>query len=188
MNAEGTGDVARSDADATTWPSGQATTTDEMLAAAREYAEQFAPARVGARPRRRVAVVACMDVRLDLFGMLGLAAGDAHVLRNAGGTVTDDVERSLVVSQGLLGTEEVVLVHHTCCGLLGDEEELRGRLTAAGTALPPFPLGAFADLEADVGDGVRRLRASPYLRHRDRIRGFVFDVESGRLHEVRVEP
>jgi carbonic anhydrase len=165
-------------------PARGTTTTDEMVAAAAAYAAGFVPGSQTPRPLRHVAIVTCIDARLDLFRMLGLTPGDAHILRNAGGIVTDDVVRSLVISQGLLGTEEVVLVLHTGCGLLGEEEALRGRIAAAGGVAPPFTLGAFADVDEGVLDGLRRLRASPHLRHRDHVRGFVFDVETGHLREV----
>ena len=138
-----------------------------------------------APPALRVAVVTCMDARIDVYRALGLSRGEAHVLRNAGGIVTDDVIRSLAISQRRLGTTAVMLVHHTRCGMAGlDEAELIAELTEAAGEPPPFPPGAFADVEASVRDSVRRVRTSPWLRHRDAVRGFVIDVDTERLTEV----
>jgi carbonic anhydrase len=142
---------------------------DEMLAVAASRQDELAVPGQSPRPRRKLAVLACMDARMDLFLMLGLARGDAHIIRNAGGLVTDDALRSLVVSQRLLGTEEIVVLMHDGCGLHGAAEE---------------HLGAFADLEATLRSGLARLRSSPELPARDRIRGFIFDPESGALREV----
>jgi carbonic anhydrase len=146
-----------------------------------------APGPLPAPPQLRVAVVACMDARIDVHRALGLEPGEAHVIRNAGGVVTDDVIRSLAISQRRLGTTAVMLIHHTGCGMAGlDESSLRQELTdAAGGQAPPFGLGGFADVEADVRESLRRVQDSPYLAHRDIVRGFVLDVESGRLSEVR---
>lgn len=139
------------------------------------------------RPSRRLAVVACMDCRLDLDAALGLSLGEAHVLRNAGGIVTDDTIRSLAISQRRLGTREVMLVHHTDCGMEGlDEEALRGELSEAAGAPPEFALGGFADAEEDVRHSVRLLRASPFLPHRDRVRGYLYDVDTHAVREVEV--
>jgi carbonic anhydrase len=138
-----------------------------------------------AEPARGIAIVTCMDCRLDVLGALGLELGDAHVLRNAGGIVTDDMIRSLAISQRRLGTSEVALIHHTKCGMEGlDEEAFRRELREASDSEPPFALGSFADAEADVRESVRRVQGSPFLPHRDRVRGFIYDVDSGRVREV----
>jgi carbonic anhydrase len=138
-----------------------------------------------AQPRRKLAVVACMDARLDPTRALGLEQGDAHVIRNAGGIVTDDVLRSLAISQHLLGTEEVVLIQHTDCGLLKvTDEELAERLEAQTGRRPEWRAHAFSDLEASVRDGIERVRANPFVPRTDSVRGFVYEVETGRLREV----
>lgn len=140
-------------------------------------------------PAKRTAVVACMDARLNPYGALGLAEGDAHVIRNAGGVVTDDVIRSLVISQRLLGTVEIVLIHHTGCGMLTFRDDAVKDQIAADTGIrPPFALEAFADLEADVRQSIARIEASPFIPHKDRVRGFVYEVETGRLREVATKP
>src|SRR5687768_8091031 len=160
------------------------TTADEMLSVARERADELAAPGLSPRPRRKVAVLACMDTRIDLFPMLGLQRGDAHIIRNAGGLPTDDAIRSLSASQRLLGTEEVVVVMHHGCGLHGaSEDEFRQALSADGV-LPTWRLGAFDDLDATVRASLTRLRSSPELPHRDHVRGFVFDPEDGTLREV----
>ena len=142
---------------------------------------------LSARPSRQLAVVACMDCRLDLLGALGLKEGEAHVLRNAGGIVTDDVIRSLAISQRRLGTREVTLVHHTDCGMEKlDDGEFREELREAAGVAPPFEIGSFADAEADVRESVLRVRRSEFLPHRDAVRGFVYDVATNRLREVEV--
>jgi carbonic anhydrase len=142
---------------------------------------------LGARPSKRLAVVACMDCRLDLLDALGLEIGEAHVLRNAGGVVTDDVIRSLAISQRRLGTREVTLIHHTDCGMEKlDEDELREELREAAGVAPPFEIGSFADLDADVRESILRVRRSEFLPHRDAVRGFVYDVATHRLREVEV--
>ena len=136
-------------------------------------------------PARHIAVVGCMDGRLDLPAILGLQTGDAHVIRNAGGVATDDVIRSLVVSQRLLGTREVMLVHHTGCGMLTfRDDDLKAQIELETGVRPPFALEAFSDLDADVRQSVNRIRLSPYLPYRDDVRGFVFDLRTGRLREV----
>ena len=140
------------------------------------------------RPGRQVAVLACMDTRLDLFAMLGLVPGDAHIIRNAGGLATDDAIRSLSASQRLLGTEEIVVLMHEGCGLKGASEDEFAAALAADGVLPSWRLGAFEDLDATLRDSLARLRSSPELSHRDRIRGFVFDPESGALREVADHP
>jgi carbonic anhydrase len=160
------------------------TETDRLLDNAGRYAESFDGAGLDSRPRTKVAVLTCMDARLNPYALLGLREGDAHVIRNAGGVVSDDAIRSLALSQHLLGTEEIVLIHHTGCGMLGDEEEIAARLEREAGRRPDWPLHAFDDLELDLRDGMERLEASPFIAHKDRIRGFVFEVESGRLREV----
>lgn len=160
------------------------TNADEMLrVAASRFAGLAAPG-VSPRPRRRVAVLACMDTRIDLYAMLGLERGDAHIIRNAGGLVTDDALRSLSASQRLLGTEEVVVVMHDGCGLQGASDDEFARRLADDGALPAWRLGAFGDVEATLRHGLARLRSSPELSARDHVRGFVFDPESGRLRDV----
>jgi carbonic anhydrase len=157
---------------------------DDMLAVAAGRADELAAAGLDARPRRKVAVLACMDTRIDLFPMLGLERGDAHIIRNAGGLVTDDALRSLSASQRLLGTEEIVVVMHDGCGLNGASEDAFAEALAADGVLPPWRLGAFDDVEATLRSSLARLRASPELVARDHVRGFVFDPETGALREV----
>ena len=141
--------------------------------------------RTEANPALRLAILTCMDARIDLFGALGLEAGQAHILRNAGGVVTDDVIRSLAISQRRLGTREVMVVQHTRCGMQTiTDDEFTAELVRDTGSSPPFAVRAFSDLEASVQDSVRSLRDSPFLVHRDAIRGFVYDVESHRLREV----
>ena len=157
---------------------------DDMLAVAATRAEALAAPGVDPSPRRKVAVLACMDTRIDLFPMLGLERGDAHIIRNAGGLVTDDAIRSLSASQRLLGTEEIVVVMHDGCGLHGASEEEYAQALAADGILPTRRLGAFDDVEATLRHGLARLRACPELPARDGIRGVVFDPETGTLREV----
>ena len=157
---------------------------EEMLAHAAEHAPELAAPGLRPRPRRRVAVLACMDTRIDLFPMLGLARGDAHIIRNAGGLATDDAIRSLSVSQRLLGTTEVVVVMHRGCGLHNASEDEFSRSLAADGARPGWRLGAFEDVDAALRDSLARLRAAPELTEREQIRGFVFDPETGTLREV----
>lgn len=159
------------------------TNAEDMLAHAAACADDLAAPGLSPRPGRKVAVLACMDTRIDLFPMLGLRRGDAHLLRNAGGLVTDDAIRSLSVSQRKLGTEEVVLVMHDGCGLLdASDEDFASELASDGAA-PSWRMGGFADVEQALRDGLERLRQSPELPHRDRISGFVFDPETGRLRK-----
>ncbi len=157
---------------------------DDMLEWADARARELAVPGLDPRPRRNVAVLTCMDARIDVFAMLGLARGDAHIVRNAGGLVTDDTLRSLSVSQRLLGTTEVVVVMHDGCGLLGASDTGFAEELAADGALPSWRLGAFDDIDATLSDSLARLRSSPELPVRDSIRGFVFDPESGALREV----
>lgn len=160
------------------------TVTDRLVEANRKYAEQFADPGMDARPVRRVAVVACMDARLDLHEALGLELGDCHTIRNAGGVVTDDIIRSLTISQRALGTRSVVLIHHTGCGLLNLTEDFRHELEEEVGQRPPWAVEAFRDLDADVRQSMQRVRTSPFLLYTDDIRGFVFDVTTGLLREV----
>ena len=159
----------------------------EMLAANATFARNFEGAGMPAAPARQLAVVACMDARIDVPRILGLQVGEAHIIRNAGGVVTDDVIRSLCLSQRLLGTREVVLVHHTGCGLqLLDENKFLAELEAETGARPAWPLQTFADPYDDVAESIRRLRSSPFLPCKDHIRGFVYDLADGKLHEAEV--
>jgi carbonic anhydrase len=159
--------------------------TDELLSNNAAYAEGFTKGDLPMPPARKTAVVACMDARMETGVMLGLKEGDAHVIRNAGGVVTDDVIRSLAISQRLLGTREVVVIHHTDCGMLTFKDEDVARQIAEDTGYrPPFALCAFDDLERDVRESLARIRNSEFLLHRDQVRGFVYEVESGRLREV----
>jgi carbonic anhydrase len=157
---------------------------DDMLAVAAARADQLAAPGLNPRPRRKVAVLACMDTRIDLFPMLGLERGDAHIIRNAGGLVTDDAIRSLSASQRLLGTEEIVVVMHDGCGLHGASEDEFAEALAGDGVLPTWRLGAFDDVEATLRGSLARLRSSPELPARDHIRGLVFDPETGALREV----
>jgi carbonic anhydrase len=137
------------------------------------------------RPARRIAVVTCMDARIDVYGALGLGAGEAHVLRNAGGVVTEDTIRSLALSQWLAGTRSALVVHHTDCALhLLDGPTFRHRLYEAAGQPPPWDIGEFVDLDTDVRESVRRIATAPFLRHRDEAYGFVLDVATGRLRQV----
>ena len=157
---------------------------DEMLEVAAQRADQLAAPGLSPRPRRKVAVLACMDTRIDLFPMLGIERGDAHIIRNAGGLVTDDAIRSLSASQRLLGTDEIVVVMHEGCGLHGASEDSFAEALRADGVLPTWRLGAFEDVEATLRHSLNRLRTSPELVAHDAIRGFIFDPETGRLREV----
>jgi carbonic anhydrase len=158
-----------------------------MLASAELYADAFDSGDLPPPPASGVAILTCMDARINPYALLGLREGDAHVLRNAGGVVTDDAIRSLSISQHLLGTKEIVLIHHTSCGLLGfTDEEFAARLEAESGERPEWRAHTFADLEEDLREGAERLRSSPFLPKTDAIRGFVYEVESGRLREVEV--
>ncbi len=161
---------------------------DDMLETAAARVEALAVPDLDSRPSRKVAVLACMDTRIDLFSMLGLERGDAHIIRNAGGLVTDDAIRSLTASQRLLGTEEIVVVMHDGCGLHGASDDEFGQALADDGILPTWRLGAFDDLEATLRAGLSRLRASSELPARDQIRGFVFNPETGALREVKTDP
>ncbi len=158
--------------------------TDGLLGRNRDYAKSYLPDQP-LPPRLKLAVVACMDSRLDVFASLGLEIGDAHVIRNAGGVVTDDVIRSLVISQRKLGTEEIVLVHHTDCGALTfTDDELRGELLEETGQKPSWSPESFQDLDKDLRQSLERVRTNPFVPRRDQVRGFVFDVHSGELREV----
>lgn len=164
------------------------TTNDPLLDANRKYARDVFVGPLPLTPARHMAVVACMDSRMPIFPMLGLSSGDAHVIRNAGGVVTDDVIRSLLISQRLLGTREIVLVHHTDCGLMKvSEDDMRHELERETGLRPPFTMESFKDPYVDVRQSMLRLRRSPFLPHRDKIRGFVYDVRTGLLNEVFVD-
>ena len=159
--------------------------TDILLANNARYAEQFQKQQTPLLPAKQMAIVACMDARLETGRMLGLEVGDAHVIRNAGGVVTDDVLRSLVISQRLLGTREIILIHHTDCGMLTFKDDQVKAVIEADTGLrPSFALEAFPNLEDDVRQSIRRIQACPFVPVKDQIRGFVYDVETGRLNEV----
>lgn len=158
--------------------------TDDLLQNNAAYAEGFGLGALPKEPARRLAVISCMDARIDVHRVLGLEPGEAHVLRNAGGAVTDDVIRSLAVSQRALGTEEIVLIRHTKCGMLGfDDARFRDELEQETGTRPDWRADDFDDLDEGVRAGVAALRASPFLASR-RVRGFVYDVETGRLREV----
>ncbi len=158
---------------------------DELLANNDAYVRRFADGDLALAPRRRLAIVTCMDSRMDIFEMLGLAHGDAHVIRNAGGVVTDDVVRSLVLSQRLLGTREILLIHHTNCALQTiSEDTFKAELEVESGIKPWWAVECFTDPYADVRQSINRLRQSPFVRHKDHIRGFVYDVADGRLRHV----
>ncbi len=161
---------------------------DQMLEVAATRAGELAAPRLSPRPRRKVAVLACMDARIDLFAMLGLERGDAHIIRNAGGLVTDDAIRSISASQRLLGTDEILVVMHDGCGLCGASEDEFTQALIADGATPSWRLGAFEDVETALSHGLARLRSSRELSAREHIRGFVFDPETGTLREVLANP
>jgi carbonic anhydrase len=159
--------------------------TDELLQNNAAYAEAFVKGDLPLPPARGVAVVACMDARLDLHKILGLEEGDAHVIRNAGGVITDDEIRSLAISQRLLGTREIILIHHTDCGMLTfTDEELKAQIQEEAGIKPHFSLESFSDLEEDVRQSIRRIQASPFVPHKESVRGFIYEVETGRLREI----
>ena len=161
------------------------TSIDSYLRNNTEYSARFSHRDLPAEPAGRVAILACMDSRLDTSALLGIAEGDAHVIRNAGGVVTEDVIRSLVISQRLKGTREVMLIHHTDCGMLAlAESELKDAIEEETGARPAFALEAFTDVEDSVRRSIARLQSSPFLPHTDAIRGFVYEVDTGRLREV----
>ena len=161
---------------------------DDAVAANERFATSTRPADTAAKPSRGLAVVTCMDARIDVLAALGLSSGEAHVLRNAGGVVSDDVIRSLAISQRKLGTREVMLIHHTNCGMetISDEGFSTELQEETGLA-PDFPIESFADAESDVRASIEKVRHSPFLPHRDEVRGFVYDVADGRLREIHAD-
>ncbi len=158
--------------------------TDEYLANNERYAAGFSGP-LPMPPAKNTAVVACMDARLNVYGVLGLAEGESHVIRNAGGVVTDDAIRSLAISQRLLGTREIILIHHTDCGMLTfSDDDFKASIQEETGIKPSWAAESFGDLDVDVRQSVARIKASPFIPHTDRVRGFVFDVATGRLREV----
>jgi len=159
--------------------------TDDLLENAKAYATNFGKGDLPLPPARKIAILACMDARLNPYGLLGLNEGDAHVIRNAGGVVTDDEIRSLSISQRLLGTEEIVLIHHTDCGMLTftDDEFKRSIQDDVGIK-PEWAAESFTDLDEDVRQSIGRIKASPFIPLKDNVRGFVYDVATGTLREV----
>ena len=161
------------------------TQTELLLKNNETYAKGFKKGVPRAPPSKKVAVLACMDARLDVHKILGLEEGEAHVIRNAGGVATDDAIRSLVISQRLLGTVEIVLIHHTDCGMLTfSDDELKSKIHEETGIRPPFALEAFPNIEDDVRQSIARIKASPFVPRKDLVRGFVYDVRTGRLSEV----
>lgn len=158
---------------------------DEFLANNEAYADTFTKGALPMPPAKQIAIVVCMDARLETGALLRLAEGDAHVIRNAGGVVTDDVIRSLTISQRLLGTREIMLIHHTDCGMLTfKDDDLKQQIQDQTGLKPQFAMEAFDDLDADVRQSLARVKASPYIPHKEQVRGFVYEVESGQLREV----
>ena len=165
------------------------TVIDELIENAKGYAETFDKRELPMPPARKVAIVACMDARLNPYGLLGLEEGDAHVIRNAGGVVTDDEIRSLSISQRLLGTEEIILIHHTDCGMLTFTDDEFKRSVQDDTGIKPeWAAEAFSDLDEDVRQSIARIKASPFIPRKDAVRGFVYEVETGKLREVDAGP
>ncbi|MFQ5981788.1 MAG: beta-class carbonic anhydrase [Woeseiaceae bacterium] len=161
--------------------------TEQLLENNERYAKNFTKSGTPLPPAKKAAVVACMDARIETGRLLGLEEGDVHVIRNAGGVVTEDVLRSLVISQRLLGTEEIILIHHTDCGMLTfHDDEVKAQIEDDTGLRPSFALEAFPNLEDDVRQSIRRIRANPFVPNKDKIRGFIYDVETGRLNEVTV--
>jgi carbonic anhydrase len=158
---------------------------DELLQNNEAYAGSFDKGDLPLAPAKGVAVVACMDARLNVYGMLGLQEGDAHVIRNAGGVITDDEIRSLTISQRLLGTREIILIYHTDCGMLTfTDDELKAQIQEEAGIKPHFPMESFSDLEEGVRQSIARIQASPFIPNKDSVREFVYEVETGRLREV----
>ena len=161
--------------------------TDELVRNNQTYAGSFKKGDLPLPPARHIAVVACMDARLDVHKILGLEEGDAHVIRNAGGAVTDDAIRSLAISQRLLGTKEIVLIHHTDCGMLTfHDDDVKKKIEQETGIRPAFALEAFDDLDEDVKQSIARIKASPFIPNKTSVRGFVYDVRTGKLEEVGV--
>lgn len=163
---------------------GTASVTDRLVDANKKYAAAFHDPGMDARPVLKVAVVACMDARIDLHKALGLALGDCHTIRNAGGVVTDDTIRSLTISQRALGTRSIVLIHHTNCGMESITEDFRTELENEVGQRPTWSVESFTDVDQDVRQSMARIRTSPFLTHTDDVRGFVFDVHTGQLREI----
>jgi carbonic anhydrase len=160
------------------------TVTDDLLANNNRYAQGFSGP-LPLPPSKHVAVVACMDARLNVYGILGLQEGEAHVIRNAGGVITDDEIRSLTISQRLLGTQEIILIHHTDCGMLTfTDDDFKASIQQDTGIKPEWAAEAFPDLDEDVRQSINRIKASPFIPHKDSVRGFVFDVATGKLNEV----
>jgi carbonic anhydrase len=158
---------------------------DELVGNSTSYRDSFESGDLPLPPAKRVAIVACMDARLNPYGLLGLREGDAHVIRNAGGVITDDEIRSLAISQRLLGTEEIMLIHHTDCGMLTfSDDEFRRQVQEDTGIKPEWAAEAFGDLEEDVRQSIARIKASPFVPNKDNVRGFVYEVETGELREV----
>ena len=158
---------------------------EDLLGYNAGYAKQFSRGELPMPPSKQIAIVACMDARLETGAMLGLEEGEAHVIRNAGGVVTDDVIRSLTISQRLLGTREIMLIHHTDCGMLTfTSSDVKSAIQKETGIRPSFAMEEFSDVEDDVRQSVARIKASPFLSHKDQVRGFVYEVETGRLREV----
>ena len=161
------------------------TVTDELLSNAQRYAAGFSKGDLPLPPAKKIAILACMDARLNVYGLLGLTEGDAHVIRNAGGIVTQDELRSLAISQRLLGTEEIVLIHHTDCDMLTfTDDEFRRSIEADTGIKPTWAAEAFTDLAADVRQNLARIQAETSIPHKDKVRGFIYDVHNGSLTEV----
>ena len=161
------------------------TVTDQLLANAEGYAATFDKGSLPLPPAKQIAIVACMDARLNPYGLLGLAEGDAHVIRNAGGVITQDELRSLAISQRLLGTKEIILIHHTDCGMLTfTDDDFRAQVLADTGIKPAWAAEAFSDLDVDVRQSIARIRAEPSIPLKDSVRGFVYDVATGALREV----
>jgi carbonic anhydrase len=159
--------------------------TDELLANAERYAASFDHGDLPLPPAKHVAVVACMDARLNPYGLLGLGEGDAHVIRNAGGVITADQLRSLAISQRLLGTTEIILIHHTDCGMLTfTDDAFKASIQDEIGVKPAWAAEAFSDLDTDVRQSLRRVREDPFIPVKDSVRGFVYEVETGKLREV----
>jgi carbonic anhydrase len=159
--------------------------TDDLVRNNQSYAGSFKKGDLPLPPAKHVAVVACMDARLDVHKILGLQEGDAHVIRNAGGAVTDDAIRSLAISQRLLGTKEIILIHHTDCGMLTfTDDEVKAKIEKETGVRPAFALEAFSNLDEDVKQSIARIKASPFIPNKSSVRGFVYDVRSGKLNEV----
>jgi carbonic anhydrase len=157
---------------------------DELLENNRRYAQSFTKGQLPTPPAKKLAIVACMDARIDVHRILGLEEGDAHVIRNAGGVITEDAIRSLLISQRLLGTEEIILIHHTDCGMLTfKDDDVRRQVQEETGIRPPFALEAFDDLSQDVRQSIARIQASPFIPHKN-VHGFIYNVQTGLLQEV----